>query len=485
MNVDAKRSNDLKNDGLRKRGSITFPPAVSLPILVFIDMFAVALVVPLLFQYYKKAGVVSATQRELLSSVFSASQIIGGILLGVLTDAQILRRKTLLFLSFGGSALSYLMIAYGGFTALVISRIMVGLVKQTMTVTTSLLTKCTTKENRTKHMGRLESSSTAAWILGPSMGAFLFKYVDHKAPALLASSLFVLNIALAGYFLSGNIEENLCLDPQSGSSSKRIGKNSNLTSIKGDNSSDESEAKKPNTDNKSTSRSFWDNIKSCYSSQSLASVVASLLIFSWIFRATSYSSMGSYYEDMYGVEPHSRGYIQSYQRIWAFIVQSSLIQPVLERAGGERRAIFLAAILLAGSTFFEAQQSFIVFLCAICPSIALSTTMIRVSLRSLLTQLAPGDAIFSVFAAMDVLQNASAVTVPFYRAFLFRLLSRSNHEDDSNASTNQITMDGDPDPVAWVLCAGFHWVVASVCMLYLLRPTQQFPKPLTSRKKDL
>ena len=68
--------------------------------------------------------------------------------------------------------------------------------------------------------------------------------------------------------------------------------------------------------------------------------------------------MGSYYEDMYGVEPHARGYIQSYQRIWAFIVQSTLIQPALERAGGERRAIFLAAILLAGSTFFEAQQNF-------------------------------------------------------------------------------------------------------------------------------
>ena len=36
--------------------------------------------------------------------------------------------------------------------------------------------------------------------------------------------------------------------------------------------------------------------------------------------------MGSYYEGMYGVEPHTRGYIQSYQRILAFIVQSILIQ---------------------------------------------------------------------------------------------------------------------------------------------------------------
>lgn len=175
MSTDTKRSDGLKSDEKKTEGYNVLPPAVSLPILVFIDMFAVALVVPLLFQYYKKAGVVSATQRELLSSVFSASQIVGGLGLGALTDAKVLQRKSMLFLSFGGSAVAYLMITYGGFTALILSRIIVGLVKQTMTVTTSMLTQCTTKENRTKHMGRLASSSTAAWILGPSTGALLFK----------------------------------------------------------------------------------------------------------------------------------------------------------------------------------------------------------------------------------------------------------------------------------------------------------------------
>ena len=65
-NADAKKSNDFKNGG--KRTSTMLPLAVSLPIIVFVDMFSVALVVPLLFQYYKKAGIVSSTQRELLSS---------------------------------------------------------------------------------------------------------------------------------------------------------------------------------------------------------------------------------------------------------------------------------------------------------------------------------------------------------------------------------------------------------------------------------
>ena len=259
------------------------------------------------------------------------------------------------------------------------------------------------------------------------------------------------------------MEENSCLDPDDSDGGK------NTTSSK----------------KSSTKTTFWENLKSCFTSRSLASIVASLLMFSWMFRATSYSSMGSYYEDMYGVEPHARGYIQSYQRIWAFIVQSTLIQPALERSGGERRAIFLGAILLAGSTFFEAQQNFAIFLCFICPALALSTVMMSVSLRSLLTQSAPGDAIFSVFAAMDVLQNASAVTVPFYRAFLFRLLNSINNQYDTGAAANQATMNGDPDPVAWVLCAGLHWVIASACMFYLLRPSQQLSQPLQAGKKEL
>ena len=140
-----------KSDSSR-RGILS--PTTSLPILVFIDMFAVALVVPLLFQYYRNAGITSANQRELLSSVFSFSQIVGGIVLGALTDAKILTRKTILFLSFGGSAVAYAMIVYGGFRLLIFSRVLVGLVKQTMTISTSILTRCTTEKNRTKYMGR-------------------------------------------------------------------------------------------------------------------------------------------------------------------------------------------------------------------------------------------------------------------------------------------------------------------------------------------
>jgi hypothetical protein len=142
---------------------LLLPLTTSLPILNLIDMTAVALVVPLLIQYYKAAGITNASQRELLSSLFSLSQIVGGLIWGALSDAGWLQRKTLLLLSFGGSAISYLMIATtssnsgtssGGLVTLMVSRMLIGLVKQTMTVTTSMLTQCTTTKNRATHVGR-------------------------------------------------------------------------------------------------------------------------------------------------------------------------------------------------------------------------------------------------------------------------------------------------------------------------------------------
>lgn len=58
--------------------------------------------------------------------------------------------------------------------ALIVSRLIVGLVKQTMTVTTLIVTSVTSEETRAKHMGRLTAASTVAWIGDPSAGALIF-----------------------------------------------------------------------------------------------------------------------------------------------------------------------------------------------------------------------------------------------------------------------------------------------------------------------
>ncbi len=126
-----------------------------LPWLVLMDMLAVSLVIPLLQVYMKSAGMTSAVDREYASFYFSSSQILGGILMGLLTTTG---AKTILLGSFIGSAVSYALLyissTQGSYYLFVASRILVGLVKQTMTVSTSLLSQHTDDNNRGTYMGR-------------------------------------------------------------------------------------------------------------------------------------------------------------------------------------------------------------------------------------------------------------------------------------------------------------------------------------------
>eukprot|EP00579_Thalassiosira_antarctica_P011200 CAMPEP_0201923134 /NCGR_PEP_ID=MMETSP0903-20130614/10972_1 /ASSEMBLY_ACC=CAM_ASM_000552 /TAXON_ID=420261 /ORGANISM="Thalassiosira antarctica, Strain CCMP982" /LENGTH=399 /DNA_ID=CAMNT_0048460403 /DNA_START=119 /DNA_END=1318 /DNA_ORIENTATION=- len=366
-----------KNADSRHPRQSRISPTTTLCILVMIDTFSVSLVVPLLHQYFKNAGVQSASQREMLSSLYSSSQIAGGLIIGALSDVGILSRRSILFLSFLGSALSYALIVVGGLRKLIFSRVLVGLVKQTMTVSTSLLARYTTSETRAVSMGRLTASTTAAWIAGPSVGALLYKHVGPSAPALTASGLFLLNSALAAILLP--VDDERGEDDAKAKSKKGLKKDGGKVA------------------------SFTSNLKTCFSSSALASVVTSLLLLGWVTRTTSYANMASFYEEKYGVEPHFRGYIKSYQTGLSFLFQSFLVQALLTASGGEKRAAVLGAFMLAGATLCEVNASFEVFLCLVCPVVAVSVGILGVSLRSLVTQVTPKESLGSVLAALDVL----------------------------------------------------------------------------------
>ena len=71
---------------------------------VFIDLFAVSLVVPLLPMRMKELGVQPGV-IGMVGSVYSMAQIVGGLLMGVLADRGLGRRNVLL-ISFAGAAFS-------------------------------------------------------------------------------------------------------------------------------------------------------------------------------------------------------------------------------------------------------------------------------------------------------------------------------------------------------------------------------------------
>mmetsp|Transcript_13912 Transcript_13912/g.18185 ORF Transcript_13912/g.18185 Transcript_13912/m.18185 type:complete len:465 (+) Transcript_13912:186-1580(+) len=430
-----------------------------LPLLVGLDMLAVAIVVPMLQTYFKLAGVTSSTQREFLSSAYSASQIVGGLAIGGANDAGIISDKNTLLLSFIGSSVSYGMIGFFGdsLSALILSRIVVGTVKQTMTVTSSIVSKNTNPQDRAGHMGKLTASATAAWMIGPSIGALLYKNYSATTPAIVASLLFMVNSCIAFLYLPS----------QNPSQTKS----------------------KPSKNGRASWYLFVDNLKDSFSSRQLACCLIAYILFGWVRRATSYFSLGSFYEDMYGIETYQRGYISSYHSVLQFLVQSRLVKPLLDWYGGEMKSAVVGTIILSMTTFVETQASIPLFVAFIAPLVAISMPLVDLSLKTLVTKVAPKATIGSALAVLNVLENLAAVTVPFYRVVLFQILSWISHCIPQNYDLANLLshlsectpkMSGDPEPVLWILSAGIHWLVLALVFLLLLGPETRKTKRSSS-----
>jgi predicted MFS family arabinose efflux permease len=394
----------------------------------------------LLFQYYMDAGVHNAHQREWLSSLYSAAQIVGGLLLGMLTDAGSVSHRTVLQTTFAGAAISYGLIAYGqSIYTLMASRMIVGLIKHSYTVSSALMSTAAvtgTTKDRSRHIGRLNSAMTIAWIIGPSIGAILHHNVGKKVPVMLACALFLVNFTLVTLLLE------------------------NTAPVKRRRGDDSREEKK--------SATFWSSLTSCFRSRALASAVIGRLLVAFVIRATNSSQLGTYYEEMYGLERHQRGYLSSYGQGLQLIVQSLLVTRVLHWMGGERRAIVLCAVLILGCVLVETYRSLWLYLLVITPLSSVATAVMSIALQSVLSHAAPESALFSVFAAIDVLQNAAAVLTPFYRTLLFdKMLPKSSFVG---------AMAGDPDPISFLWMSGAHWAIVVIALAYESMVVSSSPK---------
>lgn len=167
---------------------------------VFIDMLGVALVVPTLVLRFTELGG-TPESFGVLSSVYAVSQLVGGVAVGFLGDRR-LGRKRALQLSFAGAGVSYLLVGLADtLLLLVVSRVIVGLTKQTMTCSTALATSFSDGASRMQSLGRLSSTMTLAFIVGQSVGGALASRYGRRATCFIASALFALDLYLVQVLL--------------------------------------------------------------------------------------------------------------------------------------------------------------------------------------------------------------------------------------------------------------------------------------------
>jgi MFS transporter, DHA1 family, multidrug resistance protein len=418
--------------GLRQRQFDSFYSAISsmtsqkprallfwIKALVFIDFFAVSLVVPLLNSYFKDVGV-STRLLGYLSSTYSVSQIIGGLIIGgVIADT--FPKRDVLILSFLGSAISYLIIGHtNSVMMLFFSRALVGIVKQTYTIATTMVNEITSEneELRSQEMARLSAISTASFTVGPTAGSILYK-ISKSAPTTVAAVAFGLNIVIclltiprAVSLIEGSAADAATLE----SNKKKKGKSA---TAKGENPQSKSLIGRILTPVRVLEEQFYELLV-------VKNVVPVMIIrLSTLFVEWSMNSRNivNYNQERFGVETASLGYISTITSVLGMIIQTVLVNPLLKMLGGNRSTIIITLIVLAAASFVESivPSYTLYFIFSLVPAVA-TGSLLGASVRNVFSNTVPTQHMGKAVALHNVFSAGIGVIAPIYGSHVFSLL---------------------------------------------------------------
>lgn len=167
-------------------------------LVVFLDITGIALVVPLIPSLAKQMGM-SNTAYGLVTSFYGLAQILSCPLMGALSDVR--GRKIVFLVSLVGAAIAYALFGISARISSVVllcmSRILVGIVKQTMTISTAFVTDYSTAEERTPALAYLYAITNIAFMLGAASGGILSSVLGSVIiPAFGSAVLYVIAFIL-------------------------------------------------------------------------------------------------------------------------------------------------------------------------------------------------------------------------------------------------------------------------------------------------
>jgi MFS family permease len=150
-----------------------------------------AIIFPLLPFYAEHMGATPA-QVGLLVAVFAACQLIGGPLLGRMSDHM--GRKPLLIASQAGTLLGFMILAWAKTLPLIfLSRMIDGFTAGNISLAQAYIADVTRPEQRTRSFAVIGIAFGLGFLIGPAIGGFLSQ-ISYEAPIYLAMGLSALSI---------------------------------------------------------------------------------------------------------------------------------------------------------------------------------------------------------------------------------------------------------------------------------------------------
>ena len=190
---------ELRSDGVKGKKDIELASVLVLIGTMLVDMIGFGIVLPLLPFYAEEFGAATWMVGPLVAS-FSVAQLIATPFLGKISDHY--GRRPLILAGLALSAVSYVLFGLATtVTVLFISRIVQGASGGTVAVAQAYVADTTAPERRAQVLGWLSAATGAAFMIGPAIGSWAWRWGGHTAPGFVAAGLCLVNLALAVKFL--------------------------------------------------------------------------------------------------------------------------------------------------------------------------------------------------------------------------------------------------------------------------------------------
>lgn len=189
-------------------------------LVVFVDLLGFSLILPLL-PYYAEAYGANELTVGLLTASYAAAQLIGAPVLGRLSDQR--GRRPILLISIAGTALGFLLLAlaevlgqsigaafFGANLVIInglilgllfVSRILDGLTGGNISVAQAYISDVTPPQDRGRAFGLIGAAFGLGFIIGPVVGGLLAERLGYAAPALVAMTIAIVNLAAVYLYL--------------------------------------------------------------------------------------------------------------------------------------------------------------------------------------------------------------------------------------------------------------------------------------------
>ena len=384
-----------------------------LQLAVFLDLFGVMLVVPNLIHRFTELGI-STAQYSLVSSVYSASQIVGSLVIGYLGDNS-LGRKRALQLSFIGAAVSYLLVGIAeDLSLLVLSRVIVGLVKQTQSTAAALVTQLSEPETRAQALARLASAGTLANLCGSSIGGYLSKRYGRRTPCFLAAALFAADLVLVHVLFPDTRPKRrpAATPSDAGASASAAAASSATTSAAPAAASTPPPARKQ--------RLNLGGFEAAFSGAG-GRLLALRLCYAFLMRSV-YSLHSMYELERWQLSAAHTGYLFSYKTVLSLMVERLAVGRLAARLP-EAWLLQAAVATAALNSLCEASHgSFALYALLNQPVSAFCTAVTRACLSSLFSKAVPVADSGAALSAFDVGSSAAGILSPLYGGLLLSRL---------------------------------------------------------------